>query len=206
MHIEAWLLTLSLTLAYTVYFAIIFAESGLLLGAFLPGDSFLFTLGLFASQDKLSLPILIGLGIVAAISGDTLGYKLGYRFGPSLFSSKGNRRFFNEKSLKKAEAYFAEHGAKTIVIARFTPVVRSITPMVAGISKMPYRTFLAYNIIGGIGWVSSLTLLGYFLGKTIPNIETYIIPLVAGVILLSLLPAILEYLKARKHRESNSIV
>lgn len=201
MGIENWLLTLGLTLAYVAYFTIIFAESGLLVGFFLPGDSLLFTLGLFASQDKLSLPILIVLGIIAAVSGDAVGYRIGYKLGPKLFKPDPKRKFFNLDQLKKAEEFYKEHGVMTIVLARFTPVVRSFAPILAGVSKMDYKTFALYNIMGGIGWITSLTSLGYFLGKTIPNIDHYILPIIALIILVSISPAALGYMKAAKNQK-----
>lgn len=203
--IENWLLTLGLTLAYVAFFCIIFAESGLLIGFFLPGDSLLFTLGLFASQGKLSLPILIAVGIIAAVSGDAVGYRIGYKLGPKLFTPDPRRKFFNIEQLRKAEAFYEEHGVKTIILARFTPVVRSFAPMLAGVSKMDYKTFALYNTIGGIGWIAGMTSLGYFLGSAIPNIDKYILPVIALIILLSLSPAALGYLGAKKKAKKKAL-
>jgi membrane-associated protein len=196
--IENWIVNLGLTLAYVAFFAIIFAESGLLIGFFLPGDSLLFTLGLFASQGRLDLYILIIVGIIAAISGDAVGYRIGYKLGPALFKPDPKRKFFNMEQLRKAEAYYEEHGVKTIILARFTPVVRSFAPILAGVSKMDYKTFATYNTIGGIGWITSLTSLGYFLGKSIPDVDRYILPIIALIILVSLSPAALGYMGAKK--------
>ncbi len=203
--IENWLLTLGLTLAYVAFFAIIFAESGLLIGFFLPGDSLLFTLGLFASQGKLSLPILIVVGIIAAVSGDAVGYRIGYKLGPKLFTPDPKRKFFNLEQLKKAEAFYEEHGVKTIILARFTPVVRSFAPMLAGVSKMNYKTFALYNTMGGIGWIAGMLSLGFFLGRTIPNIDKFILPVIAFIILVSLSPAALGYAGAKKKAKKRAL-
>ena len=178
---------------------IVFAESGLLVGFFLPGDSLLFFAG-FLSSDAGGhlLPALPWVALtcsLAAIAGDQVGYMIGSRFGPSLFKREKSR-FFNPAYVDKAEAFFAEHGAKTIVLARFVPIVRTFVPTVAGASRMHYRTFVVYNVIGGILWGAGITTLGYFLGEISVvknNLEIAAVVIVA----VSLLPIAIEW---RKHR------
>ena len=180
--------------------AIVFAESGLLVGFFLPGDSLLF-FGGFLSSDAgghhlPALPLVALVCAVAAIVGDSVGYAIGHRFGPKVFQ-KPKSRFFDPAYVTKAEAFFAKHGSKTIVLARFVPIVRTFVPTVAGASKMHYRTFLTYNIIGGVLWGAGLTTLGYFLGEIEAvknNIEIAAIVIVG----ISVLPLIFEFIKHRK--------
>ena len=186
-------------------FAIVFAESGLLVGFFLPGDSLLFTAGFFASgpesiDEALHLPLLpmlIGLPI-AAIAGDQVGYLFGRRVGPALFR-RPDSRFFKQQNVEKAREYFDKHGAKTIVLARFVPIVRTFAPIVAGVSGMYYRTFVTFNVVGGLVWSIGVTLLGYFLGQVDvieENLELAILVVVAA----SFVPIALEVLRARRER------
>ncbi len=184
-------------------FLIIFAESGLLIGFFLPGDSLLVTAGLLAStpssnQLHLNLAVILIGCFVAAVTGDQVGYLFGKRVGPSLFR-RPNSRLFKQEHVERANKFFEEHGAKTIVMARFVPVVRTFAPILAGVGSMPYRTFLSYNLIGGALWAVGVTLIGYFLGDAIgpDKIDTYLLPIIGVVILLSLIPPFLEY---RKHK------
>lgn len=187
------------TIGYIGVFAIVFAESGLLIGFFLPGDSLLFTAGFLASQDILSLPVLaIGCGIFA-ILGDSVGYMFGRRVGRRLFEREDST-LFKKKHLQAAEAFYEKHGGKTIIIARFIPIVRTFAPVVAGAADMTYKKFATYNIIGGILWITSTTFLGYILGNTIPNITSYLHYIIGAVIILSILPPIIEILKERKKR------
>ncbi len=184
---------------------VVFAESGLLVGFFLPGDSLLFTAGFFASapssiDDSLHLPLgwlLLGLPI-AAIAGDQVGYVFGRRVGPALFR-RPDSRFFKQQNVDKARAYFDKHGAKTIVLARFVPIVRTFAPIVAGVSGMDYRTFVTFNIIGGLVWSIGVTLLGYFLGQ-VDVIEENLELAILTVVAISCLPIALELLRARRHR------
>ena len=181
-------------------FAIVFAETGLLVGFFLPGDSLLFTAGLLASQGRPNFPVIAVGCFVAAVAGDQFGYGLGRRVGPSLFR-RPDSRFFQQEYVDKAEAYFKRHGTKTIVLARFVPVVRTFAPVVAGVGRMPYRTFVTYNVLGGLLWAVGVTTLGYVLGETIPDIDRYLLPVIALIIAVSLLPVVVEVLKARRqHR------
>ncbi|HOW58618.1 MAG TPA: VTT domain-containing protein [Candidatus Omnitrophota bacterium] len=183
---------------YFILTAIVFAETGLLAGFFLPGDSLLVTAGLVAAVDNnLNIWVLNTLLCVAAIAGDTTGYWIGYYFGPKLFN-KEDSFFFHKDHLLRTQKFYEKHGPKTIVLARFVPIIRTFAPTVAGAGKMNYRKFLAYNVLGGIGWVMSMTLLGYFLGRSIPNIEKKVHWVILIVIVLSLLPILREWLHSRK--------
>ena len=171
--------------------AIVFTETGLLIGFFLPGDSLLVTAGLFAARGDLKVaPLLIALSL-AAIIGDTVGYNIGARTGPRLFTRQDSL-LFNRKHLITTKDFYERHGPFTIVIARFVPIMRTFAPVVAGIGAMEYRRFLAYNVAGGIGWVSLTALGGYFLGQMIPNIHDHLHKVIAIVIVLSLLPAAIK--------------
>ena len=185
---------------YVVLVAIVFAETGLLAGFFLPGDSLLVTAGLLASADGiLNIWGLIGWLSAAAILGDSVGYAIGYHLGPRIFT-RDDSRFFHKDHLRRTQHFYEKYGTKTIVIARFVPIVRTFAPTVAGVGKMRYRTFLAFNILGGIGWVCSMTLAGYGLGHAVPDIERHIHWIIAIVILLSFLPIIREWWIAKRPR------
>lgn len=177
-------------------FAIIFAETGFLFGIFFPGDSLLFTAGLFSALGKIDLVALLIGSAFFAILGDSVGYYTGRKFGPSLFK-KEDSIFFKKSYLEKAKSYFNRYGAMAIIIARFVPGVRTITPMVAGSVEMNYKSFLFCNIIGAIIWVLSMVLLGYFLGSKIENIDSYILPIALAIIVLSLIPTAIGILKAK---------
>lgn len=176
---------------------IIFAETGLMVGFFLPGDSLLVTAGLFAARGDLDITTLNFVAVVSAIVGDATGYWVGLRAGQALYN-RPNSLLFRRDHLLKSEQFYARHGGKTIVIARFIPIVRTFAPVVAGAARMPYRQFAGYNIAGGLLWVLSMTLTGYFLGRTIPNIEKNIHLVVGAVIVLSLLPGIIAWLRERR--------
>jgi membrane-associated protein len=182
-------------------FAIIFAESGLLIGFFLPGDSLLFTAGLFASTNKIDVNIwVLLLGVfAAAVIGDQVGYAFGRKVGPSIFQ-RPDSKVFKQKYVQQADAFFESHGAKTIVLARFVPVVRTFAPILAGVGSMKYRTFLTYNLIGGFLWAVGVTSLGYFLGSEIgeENIDKYLLPIIAVIIIVSVLPAVIEVVRHRR--------
>ena len=178
---------------------IIFAETGLLIGFFLPGDSLLITAGLVAAAGGLDIWLLNVLLSVAAIVGDSVGYAIGYRAGPHIFTREDSR-WFNRKHLVRTREFYERHGGKTIVLARFIPIIRTFAPVVAGVGQMDYRRFLAYNVLGGIGWVVSLTWAGYLLGRTIPDIGRYIHIVIAVVIVLSLVPIGVEWWRARARR------
>jgi membrane-associated protein len=184
-------------------FLIVFAESGLLIGFFLPGDSLLFTAGLLASQGHLNFPVILVGCFVAAVSGDQVGYAFGRRVGPALFR-RPNSRIFRQEHVDRAQSFFDEHGSKTIVIARFVPIVRTFAPIVAGIGRMEYRTFLTFNVLGGFLWAVGVTTLGYLLGETVPDIDKYLLPVIAVIIFLSVLPVAFELLKARRRSRSEA--
>jgi membrane-associated protein len=180
-------------------FLIVFAESGLFFGFFLPGDSLLFTAGLFAAQGTLNLPLILVGCFVAAVAGDQVGYVFGQRVGPALFK-RPDSRLFKQEYVERARAFFEKHGPKTIVLARFVPIVRTFAPILAGVGRMQYRTFVSYNLIGGFLWAVGVTLLGYWLGNLIPDIDAYLLPIIALIIALSFVPIGLEWLKRRRIR------
>jgi membrane-associated protein len=184
-------------------FAIIFAESGLLIGFFLPGDSLLFTAGLLASQGKfgLNLPVLLIGCFVAAVAGDQVGYMFGKKAGPALFRREESR-IFKQKYVLRANEFFEHHGRKTIVLARFVPVVRTFAPILAGVGEMHYRTFVTFNVIGGLLWAVGVTTAGYILGDTIPDIDKYLLPIIGVIILLSILPPAIEILRHRRRAKA----
>ena len=183
---------------YLVLVIVIYAETGLLAGFFLPGDSLLVTAGLFAGvEGALKIEILIPLLAVAAIAGDNTGYWLGLHFGPKLFS-RTDSFFFHKDHLVRTQKFYDKYGAKTIILARFVPIVRTFAPTVAGVGRMPYRKFLVFSIGGGLGWIASMTLLGFSLGRSIPNIEKKAHWVILVVIVLSFLPILKEWLRSRK--------
>ena len=184
---------------YTILTAIVFTETGLLIGFFLPGDSLLITAGLVAAAGGLNIWLLNVLLSVAAIIGDSVGYYIGARLGPRLFTREKSL-LFNPRHVERTRAFYARHGPKTIVIARFVPIIRTFAPVVAGVGEMEYRRFLFYNVAGGVGWVTSMTWAGYLLGHTIPNIGERIHWVVGIVIVLSVIPIGLEILKERRKR------
>src|SRR3989344_9332809 len=171
--------------------AIIFAESGLFFGFFLPGDSLLFTAGLLASQGYIDFWPLLILCAVAAIAGDSVGYAFGRHVGPKLFAREDSR-FFKKAYLERTRIFYERHGKKTIILARFVPIVRTFAPILAGVGQMHYRTFISYNIIGGLGWTIGLLSLGYVLGKTVPNIDRYLLPIIFLIVILSMIPNVVE--------------
>lgn len=181
--------------------AVVFAESGLLIGFFLPGDSLLFTAGFLASQGIFPIVWLMAGCTVAAIVGDSVGYAFGYRVGKKIFTRKESF-FFHKDHLVRAKVFYEHYGAKTIVFARFIPVVRSFAPVMAGVGEMHYKTFLFYNIIGGTLWAAGFTGLGYALGSIIPNASHYFFPIVLLVIILSFLPPVIHILKNKNERRA----
>lgn len=188
---------------YPVLFAIIFSETGLLIGFFLPGDSLLVTAGLLAAAGILDVWWLLILLIPAAIIGDALGYYIGKKGGKKIYD-RPDSKLFKKEHLLKATEFYEKHGGKTIILARFIPLIRTFAPVVAGITNMNYRKFASYNIFGGIFWICSTVLLGYFLGNMIPNIEKYIHYVIAIVIFLSILPIVFEYFKSRKAKAAQN--
>ena len=182
---------------YLLLFAIVFTETGLLVGFFLPGDSLLITAGLVAATGVLNIWWINGLLIVAAVVGDSVGYAIGARLGPALFTREKSL-LFNPRHVDRTREFYARYGARTIVIARFVPIVRTFAPVVAGVGRMVYRRFLLYNVVGGAAWVVSLSWSGYLLGQLIPDIGQYIHIVVGVVIVLSCLPIAYEFHRARR--------
>jgi len=182
---------------HAVLVAIVFSENGIMAGFFLPGDSLLVTAGLFAAAGALNLPQLLLELSVAAVLGETVSYHVGRAIGPKIFN-KDDSIFFHKKHLLRARRFYEQYGAKTIVIARFMPIVRTFAPIVAGVGEMAYPRFMAYNIMGGIGWVASMVLLGYFLGHSIPNIQNHVDKVILAVIFLSILPPMIHVWRERK--------
>ncbi|MDP2656444.1 MAG: VTT domain-containing protein [bacterium] len=176
---------------YVGLFLIVFSESGLFIGFLFPGDSLLFTAGFLASQGHLNIAIVVFLTMIGAIAGDTVGYAFGHHVGRKLFKRK-NSIFFHQDHLKKAQRFYERHGGKTIILARFIPVIRTFAPIVAGMGSMKYSRFLTYNIIGGTLWAAGLSLLGYFLGSLIPNVDRYLLPIIFFIIVISILPGIIH--------------
>jgi membrane-associated protein len=185
---------------YVALVLIVFTETGLLIGFFLPGDSLLITAGLVAAAGGLDIWLLNVLLSVAAIMGDSVGYAIGYRAGPRIFTREDSR-WFSKKHLVRTREFYERHGGKTIVLARFIPIIRTFAPVVAGVGRMEYRKFLAYNVFGGIGWVVGLTWAGYLLGQVIPDIGRYIHIVIGVVIVLSLIPIGVEWWRARSRRD-----
>ena len=179
--------------------AIVFAETGLFVGFFLPGDSLLVTAGVFAGAGHLRLAWLLSLVTLCAIVGDQLGYLIGWRAGETLYQRKDSR-FFKRKHLERAHDFYERNGGKTIILARFLPIVRTFCPPVAGAAKMNYGRYLLYDIAGGICWVWSMVLLGYTLGRTIPNVDKRIHYIIAAVIVVSFMPAAYSAWKSRRRK------
>jgi len=194
------LIALIKTAGYLGLFAIIFAESGLFFGFFLPGDSLLFTAGVLASQDFLNIWLLVGLVVIGAILGDSVGYAFGNKIGYRIFY-KDDSIFFNKKHIERASMFFEKHGRKTIILARFLPVIRTFVPILAGVGKMHYSTFLSFNIIGGILWGAGVTLIGFFFGSIVPDGERYLLPIVIAIIVVTTLPTAVEILKDPETRD-----
>jgi membrane-associated protein len=189
---------------YPALALIIFLETGAMV-AFLPGDSLLFVAGLYASKGDLDIVVLNVLLSTMAILGDATSYAIGRRVGPRIFNRPGSR-FFKTEHVRAAQAFYEKHGGKAIVIARFVPLVRTFVPVIAGVAGMSYQRFATFNVAGGIGWVASMTLGGFFLGKTFPDMGKHVEKVIIVIVLLSILPMIVEYLKARMRarRESAS--
>jgi membrane-associated protein len=183
-------------LSYAALFGIVFSETGLLIGFFLPGDSLLFTVGVVAGAGHLSLIFVILLLMAAAIIGDTAGYALGRGAGPHIFK-RPNSRLFRREHLLQTQAFYEKHGGKTIIYARFIPIIRTFAPFVAGVAEMNYVKFISFNIFGGIGWVFGMTMLGYGLG-TVPLVRRHFEKVILGIILISVLPVIFEFFKSQR--------
>lgn len=181
---------------YAILFAVIFAETGLVVLPFLPGDSLLFVAGTVAASAALDVHLLVALLIVAAILGDSVNYAIGRSIGPKVFS-RPDSRWFRQEHLKRTQAFYDRYGAITIIIGRFVPIVRTFAPFLAGVAQMPYRRFLAYNVIGGILWISSLVYAGYVFGN-IPWVKENLTLIVIAIVVVSLIPAVTTFLQERR--------
>ena len=192
------LLTQVLTgwLGYGLLTFIVFAETGLLVGLFLPGDSLLFTVGVVCGAGDLDIVTISALLVMASIAGDQSGYFLGRRTGPAIFS-RPDSRVFKQEYVTRTQAFYAKHGGKTLIYAKFAPIVRTFAPFMAGVGRMQYTRFLSFNVIGGLGWVLSMTLAGYFLGA-IPVIRGNFEKVVLGIVFLSVAPLVVQYFRARR--------
>jgi membrane-associated protein len=186
------------SLGYAGVWGIVFAESGIIFAFFLPGDSLLFTAGFLASQDYLNIAVLIGGTLVAAITGNMLGYAVGKYVGLKLFAKES--RFLKKKHLEMTQRFYAKHGAMAVIMARFMPIVRTFVPFLAGVVQMDYKKFMLYTVVGAILWVMGLCLFGYAFGKVIPeeHVDKYLLPIVVGIIIASLLPSLWHIYKERK--------
>jgi membrane-associated protein len=185
-------------LGYALLAAVVFAETGLLVGLFLPGDSLLFTIGVVAGAGGLDIVQICSLLVIASILGDQSGFFLGHRTGPAIFSRKDSR-LFKQEYVTRTQRFYERHGGKTLVYAKFVPIVRTFAPFMAGVGRMRYTRFVSFNIFGGLGWVLSMTLAGYNLGG-IALIRRNFEKVVLGIVFLSVLPLILHWLKARREK------
>lgn len=197
------LTSLIFSFGYLGLIAVIFAETGLFFGFFLPGDSVLFTAGLLASQNYFNVLLLVIFVCTAAILGDSVGYWFGAKVGPRIFT-RDDSLFFKKRYVQETHEYFERFGASTIILARFIPIVRTFAPILAGVGRMPYTLFLRYNVTGGVAWGAGVTLAGYFLGRVIPNIDRYLLPIIALIIVVSVLPIILELALRASTASTNS--
>lgn len=206
LDIAEFLRTTAPFIGILVVAAIIFAESGLLIGFFLPGDSLLFTVGFLASQGvfgDISIYLIVAILFVAAAAGDSVGYAFGHKVGRRLFKRKESL-IFDPANLQRAEVFYEKHGAGTIVLARFMPIIRTFAPIVAGIGRMRYRTFLAFNLLGALLWAVGITYLGYSVGGWFEargiDIDSYLLPIVAFIVIISILPPLVHVLKDADNR------
>jgi membrane-associated protein len=185
---------------------IIFAETGLLIGFFLPGDSLLFTGGILASQGNLNIAVIAIGCFLAAVIGDQVGYTIGHRAGPPLFR-RPDSRIFKQRYVDRTKEFFDKHGPKTILLARFVPVVRTFAPVLAGVGEMDRRTFTTYNVVGGFVWAVGVTVAGYILGSAIgSDIDKYLLPIIAVIVVLSILPPLIEMRRERRRTRAASAV
>lgn len=188
---------------YLILFAIVFCETGLVVTPFLPGDSLLFVAGALAAAGGMNVHLLVGLLIIAAIAGDAVNYSVGRYLGPKVFREEGSR-FLNRAYLEKAHAFYERHGGKTIIIARFIPIIRTYAPFVAGIGSMPYPRFAIFNVVGAVVWVVSLAYAGFFFGN-IPWVKSNLSLVIITIIILSILPAIAEVLRQKYSKPAKPV-
>lgn len=209
LHLDAHLNELAGSMGgwlYVLLFLIVFCETGLVVTPFLPGDSLLFAVGALSAIDgsPLHLPVIMALLAIAAITGDALNYAIGYRLGPKVFASETSR-LLNKEHLLRTQTFYEKYGGKTIILARFMPIIRTFAPFVAGIGKMRYSSFAMYNVVGGLVWVGSFTLAGYFFGN-VPVVKRNFHYVIVAIIILSIMPPIIEYLRARREAATTKSV
>lgn len=185
------------TFGYLGIFTIIFSETGLLIGLFFPGDSFLFTAGILASQGYIDIILVASIAFIAAVTGNELGYALGKKFGPMVFT-KERSLFLSKEHIQRSERFFTRHGGKAVLLARFMPIIRTITPVMAGVGNMQHGTFFSYNIFGGILWAIAIPFAGFFLGNIIPNIDRYLVPIIFVIVFISILPTLIQLWREKK--------
>lgn len=199
--LHAWIqmdpMTLVRASGYLGIALFVFAESGVLVGIFLPGDSLLFAAGLLAATGLLAFWPLAGIVVAAAILGDSAGYWFGRRMGKRLFTLKESR-FFKQEYLKRTEVFYQTYGGRALILARFVPIVRTLAPILAGVGSMNYREFISYNAMGGVIWGAGVVSLGYFLGSVIPNSDRYVLPMTLVIIVLSFFPILINYARSSK--------
>jgi len=191
------LISLITSAGYLGLFGIVFAESGLFVGFFLPGDSLLFTAGFLASQGLLNIAVLIVICASAAIAGDSFGYAFGRKVGPKIFRRERSL-LFHPENLERTKVFYERYGGKAIILARFMPVVRTFAPIFAGIGRMHYPTFLFYNISGALLWAVGITMIGYALGSIVPGVDRYLLPIIAAIIIISVLPPVIHVWRERR--------
>jgi membrane-associated protein len=198
-HFQQWIQSLGYWGGHFVIWAIVFAESGLFIGFFLPGDSLLFTAGFLASPKVhlLNISLLVIGSFIAAVLGDSIGYTTGHKLGRRFFQ-KEDSWLFHKKHLVSAQKFYDKHGKKTIILARFMPIVRTFAPIVAGIGAMNYRTFITYNLLGGFAWTLGLCSFGYILGNMIPDVDQYLLPIIVVIVIISLLPSVFHLYQERR--------
>ena len=193
------LVTLIKTVGYLGLFGIVFAESGLFVGFFLPGDSLLFTAGFLSSQGYFNIFLLSLFCFLGAALGDSFGYAFGRKVGPQIFKREDSF-FFHRRHLERAKVFYDRHGGKTIILARFMPVIRTFAPILAGVGGMGYQSFLFFNLFGGFLWAVGMSFFGYFLGNMIPDADKYIVPIVILIIILSMTPPAIHILRDKEHQ------
>ena len=187
---------------YLLLFLIVFAETGLLVGFIFPGDSLLFTIGVVAGAGGLDIRVICAVLVVASILGDQSGYFLGFRTGPHIFN-RPDSRFFKQEYVRRTQEFYDKYGGKTLIMAKFVPIVRTFAPFMAGVGRMKYAKFLSFNVFGGLGWVLSMTLAGYFLGG-VPIVRQHFEKVVVLIVVVSLVPVFLQVMKARRERVQES--
>jgi membrane-associated protein len=187
---------------YLLLFLIVFAETGLLVGFIFPGDSLLFTIGVVAGAGGLDIGVICAVLVVASVLGDQSGYFLGFRTGPHIFN-RPDSRFFKQEYVRRTQEFYDKYGGKTLIIAKFVPIVRTFAPFMAGVGRMKYARFLSFNVFGGLGWVLSMTLAGYFLGG-VPIVRQHFEKVVILIVVVSLIPVFLQVMKARRERVQES--